>query len=194
MNDYPVDIRDLLTQFDVAEEDARALISNLDDDAGSWRLKADSWSIAECLDHLAIANWVYLLAMEDGASRARANRQMRTKPANPGFVGWLFVKSLEPPVGRRLGAPRAILPVAAVRLSDAFTSFIASQQKVREFLRANAGLELAEARFKNPFVRGIRFSLATGLHVIAAHERRHLWQARKIRESMRAAVRTSESS
>jgi len=29
----------------------------------------------------------------------------------------------------------------------------------------------------NPFIRGVRFSLATGLHVIAAHERRHLWQA-----------------
>jgi hypothetical protein len=38
-------------------------------------------------------------------------------------------------------------------------------------------------RFPNPFVRGVRFSLATGLHVIAAHERRHLWQAWRARRA-----------
>jgi hypothetical protein len=35
--------------------------------------------------------------------------------------------------------------------------------------------------FVNPFIRGVRFSLATGLRVIAAHERRHLWRARNVR-------------
>jgi hypothetical protein len=38
------------------------------------------------------------------------------------------------------------------------------------------------------FIRGIRFSLATGLHVIAAHERRHLWQAWRVREAAERAV------
>lgn len=48
---------------------------------------------------------------------------------------------------------------------------------VRAFLSHNADLDLAGIRFPNPFVRGIRCSVATGLHVIAAHERRHLWRA-----------------
>lgn len=39
-------------------------------------------------------------------------------------------------------------------------------------------------RIPHPFVRGIRFSLATGLHVIAAHERRHLWQAWRVRRAL----------
>jgi hypothetical protein len=43
-------------------------------------------------------------------------------------------------------------------------------------------------RFPNPLVRGLRFSLATGLHVIAAHERRHLWQAWRIRRGMEAGM------
>jgi hypothetical protein len=38
-------------------------------------------------------------------------------------------------------------------------------------------------RFPNPFIRGVRFSLATGLHAIAAHERRHLWQAWRVRRA-----------
>jgi len=35
----------------------------------------------------------------------------------------------------------------------------------------------------------VRFSLATGLHVIAAHERRHLWQAWRVRANAERALR-----
>ncbi len=36
---------------------------------------------------------------------------------------------------------------------------------------------------------GVRFSLATGLHVIVAHEKRHLWQARNVRDQAERAAR-----
>jgi hypothetical protein len=58
---------------------------------------------------------------------------------------------------------------------------MASHADVLAFVRGHADLDLASIGFPNPFVRGIRFSLATGLHVIAAHERRHLWQAWRVR-------------
>ena len=34
---------------------------------------------------------------------------------------------------------------------------------------------------------GVRLSLATGLHVLAAHERRHLWQAWRVRREAERA-------
>jgi len=64
---------------------------------------------------------------------------------------------------------------------------VASQADVCAFLSANADFDLAGVRFPNPFVRGVYFSLATGLHVIAAHERRHLWQAWRVRRAMEQA-------
>ena len=66
--------------------------------------------------------------------------------------------------------------------------FLASQDEVRAFLRRYAGHRSAGVRFPNPFIRGVRFSLATGLHVIAAHERRHLWQAWRVRQAAERAV------
>jgi DinB superfamily len=69
-------------------------------------------------------------------------------------------------------------------LSDAFAAFTTSQNDVRAFLRAYADLDLARVRFPNPFVPGVRFSLATGLHVIISHERRHLWQAWRVRRAL----------
>jgi hypothetical protein len=180
------DIRELQDQLEAAEREAEALVAGLSEEQGTGRAEAGSWSVSECLDHLATANRVYLRAMQEPASRARARGRHRRRPARPGWVGRLFVGSLEPPPRwwSRLKAPRSIRPRAAPPLAETFSSFVASQADVRAFLRAHADLDLAGVRFQNPFVRGIRFSLATGLHVLAAHQRRHLWQAWRVRRTV----------
>jgi hypothetical protein len=179
------DIKDLKDQLDAAERDARALVADLAEERGGWRAETGSWSVAECLDHLTSANRVYLHAMKEPAIRAREQGRFRRGPAAPGFLGRWFVRTMEPPVKApfRMKAPRIIEPRVASSLANAFASFTTSQDEVREFLRAYADLDLAAVRFPNPFVRGIRFSLATGLHVITAHERRHLWQAWRVRRA-----------
>ena len=186
----------LETGLDAAERDARALVSGLSEALGGWRADAGSWSVAECLDHLATANRVYLAAMRPAAERALKAGRWRRRPVRPGLIGGWFVRLLEPPVRPRLRmqAPRQIRPRAAPALADAAAAFFASQREVREFLRRYEGIELAGVRFVNPFVRGIRFSLATGLHVIAAHERRHLLQGWKVRGAAERGVAVSAGS
>jgi DinB superfamily len=155
----------------------------LSETQGEWRAAEGSWSISECLDHLATGNRVYLQAMKAAAIRARGRGRLRRGPAVPGIIGRCFIGMLEPPVKRRfkMKAPRKIRPRAAPPLRDAFEQFLASQAAVRDFLHTYADIDLAHVRFVNPFIRGLRFSLATGLHVIVAHERRHLWQAWRVR-------------
>jgi hypothetical protein len=189
----PTDIQDLEDQLARAERDAEALVRGLSEQQGAWRGEAGSWSVAECLDHLATANRVYLQAMSGAAVRARASGRLRRGPAVPGFIGRWFVRMLEPPVQPRFKskAPRAIRPRTAPPLADAFTAFMSSQQQVRAFLGACADLDLTGVRFPNPFVRGVQFSLATGFNVIAAHERRHLWQAWRVRGAATVDNRTS---
>ena len=163
------------------ERDARALAEGLTEARAAWRAHPGSWSVAECVDHLATANRVYLAAMEPPAARALADGRRRRRPALPGLIGGWFVRTLEPPVKTKMKNPKTITPRTSPPFSDAMAAFLASQQDVRRFLQTYAGLDLASVRFPNPFIPGVRFSLATGLHVIAAHERRHLWQAWNVR-------------
>lgn len=184
------DIHSLEASLDAAEQDARTIVKDLGDDLGGWHPAPDAWSVAQCLDHLAVSNRVYLRAMEGPAARAREQGRLRRGPAVPGIVGRWFVQQLEPPVRprRALRSPRLIVPRPEPALQDAVTSFCASQTDVRAFLHEVADLDLAHVRFPNPFIRGVRFSLATGLHVIVAHERRHLWQAWRVRRAAEAAA------
>lgn len=177
------DIQALHEQYDAVEEDARRLVSGLDEALGSWRERDDSWSVAECLDHLAAGNIIYLEAMQKAAIKARKQGKLRRKPALPGLIGGLFVKQLEPPLKLRMKSPSSIRPRQSPPLQETFAKFIESHQQMTAFLFQNADLDLAGISFVNPFVRMIRFSLATGLHVIPAHERRHLRQAWRVRQN-----------
>lgn len=182
----PADLVLLTDMLDAIDRDLRAVLDGLSDERAAWRANGASWSIAECIDHLATANRVYLAAMTPAAETARAAGRMRRGPATPGLFGGWFARSLEPPVRplRRIPARRKLKPRAAPPLQGALTAFNASQQAVRDFLDTYAGIDLAGVTFPNPIVPGIRFSLATGLHVVASHERRHLWQMWNIRRAL----------
>ena len=182
--ELPPDIRALQDQLEAAARDAKALVAGLSEKLGTTRPEPGSWSVAECLNHLATANREYVAAMKEPATSARTRGTFRRRPAMPGFLGGLFARSLEPPPKSwyKLKSPRKIRPAETSSLAESFTSFITSQADVRAFLRANADLDLAGIRFPNPFIRGFRFSLATGLHAITAHERRHLLQAWRARQ------------
>jgi hypothetical protein len=188
--DLPADLRDLHDQLDAAERDARALVAGCTEEEGTWHPQPGAWSIAECLDHLATGNRVYLAAMQPTAADARARGRWRSRPVKPGFIGQLFLRMFfEPPPASwsRLKAPRAIRPSGSGSLAETFAAFLASQSELRAFVVAHGDLDLTGIRFPNPFIRGVRFSIATGLYLLAAHERRHLWQAWQARRSFEGA-------
>lgn len=184
----PADIRALDEQLAKTGDDAAALVAGLTEESGAWRPAPGAWSVAECLDHLASADRVYLAAMRPAATRARAAGRWRRGPATPGLIGGWFARSLEPPARPllKVKAPRKIRPRHGPPLAAACADHLAAHRDVVAFLHENADLDLARIRFPNPFVPGVRFSLATGLHVIASHERRHLWQAWNVRRGAQA--------
>ena len=133
---HPPDIVALEAALDANERDARSLAADLTEESGRWRSEPGSWSVAECLDHLATGNRVYVHAMQGPAERAAAQKQVRRGPARPGLIGGWFVKTLEPPVTPMFKgkAPRLIRPRISPGLADAFGAFLASQNDVRRFL------------------------------------------------------------
>ena len=55
----------------------------------SSRAETGSWSVAECLDHLASANRVYLHAMSEPAIRAREQGRIQARPSGARIHGAL---------------------------------------------------------------------------------------------------------
>jgi hypothetical protein len=160
--------------------DVRATFEPLDLHQLNWRPTPAAWSAAQCIDHLVQANHQMYLAMsracEPGASRTVWQRL----PALPRIFGRVLITSQAPTGERKFTAPRKATPAASEIDARVVDRFADGQQEMAGFIRALAGRDPARIIMVSPFVRFITYSVLDGLRLIAAHERRHYEQARRV--------------
>lgn len=170
--------------------EAGQIAAPLDDARFNWQPDdGKGWSVGQCLDHLVRTNRCYLDALEEAAgSAARNEGQCDPTPFDPGRVGRWFIGTMEPPVKTKYKAVKKTVPPSRCIKEPTLVAFAGEQQRVIEFVRDSACLDCNSVKFKNPLAYGLRmFNLSTGMLVLAAHERRHLWQARNVLAKMPAA-------
>jgi hypothetical protein len=174
------EVDDLRRQFEQISADADALVATLRDDQFSWRPAPDAWSIAECLDHLNAAATAYLPKLDAGIAEALQRHAHADGPFRHSWAGRLLLRTSEPPSRIRLRSPHVFQPAPGRSRHDVVTTLRTHQVEYIDRLRRANGLDLSRARVTSPVSKWLRFSLGTLFAVIAAHERRHLSQARRI--------------
>lgn len=162
--------------------EAGRIAAPLDEARFNWQPDGGKgWSVGQCLEHLVRSNRLYLDAMED-VTRAAAKEVGRCEPTplEPGRLGRWFIGEMEAPK-RKYTSPKKSQPPSMCMKEATLVAFAGEQQRIIEFVRETACLDCNEIKFKNPFLYGLRtFNLATGMLVLAAHERRHLLQAANV--------------
>lgn len=135
-----------------------------------------------------MTNGVYGEAIQTGLAAARQRGWGRRGPLTPGFFGRKFAEALEPPVKRRTSAPGRITPQTARTRAEIMDSYRAAHDRLRGLLVEAAALDANRATFPNPFVGVLRMKVSSAFHIVAAHDRRHLWQAQQVVDARRAGT------
>jgi hypothetical protein len=175
------DLADCLRQLDAVDADAASLLNGLTEVQFHWSPAESRWSIAQCLVHLAIIGGKYLPLLDETIENARADRLLSRGPFRYGFIERWFVRSTEPPPGIRLRTPPAARPPDDQPLPGVIANFLTTQDEIRKRIRAANGVDLARAKVTSPFIRPLKMGLGPCFEFLAAHERRHLWQAWQVR-------------
>jgi hypothetical protein len=176
----PPDIQ-RIDDLDAADRTAEALAAPLTDAQFTWQPDGGTrWSVGQCLEHLAVANGLYGEAIRKAVDRAALAGWTRKGPLVPGFVGQKFVNSLEPPVKRRGRAPATIRPTSKLTRSDIMLRYREAHDRLRQAARDAAAIDANRTTFRNPFLKVVKVRVSTALHVVSAHDRRHLWQAEQV--------------
>ncbi len=173
------------TALESTVRDALTLAAPLSKEQFHWQPDGGrAWSVAHCLDHLAVAGQTYIEAMSAGVDSALARgAPPRHHPLAPGWLARWFIRQMEPPPKRRLKAPKKILPTANGTKDEIVHRFVESQRTVRRQLADWDDLDLNSIRFKNPYLPILRYQVGAGFLILAAHNRRHVWQARRVLEA-----------
>jgi hypothetical protein len=170
-------------QLSQLTEEVRALLGGLTDAQLNWRPTPERWSIGECLTHLAATADGYLPVLDEGIAHARQSGIKGQGPFRYRWLDRLAVRISEPPPRFRFKSPRAFVPPRPPQTVEGVQrQFLAAQEALRERLRQANGFDLARQRVPSPASRFLSFSLGAAFALLAAHERRHLWQAQRVRD------------
>jgi len=173
--------RRLVSELHAADERATGLAKPLSEQQLNWNPHPGGWSVGQCLEHLCITNEVYLPAIADSLAGRPPGA---VDEITPGWLGRWFIRNYIEPSSetRRARAPKAIAPGRRVD-SSILDRFLSGNQTAREIVRRAGNHDVNRVRFRNPFIPVLRFTVGTGLEIVAKHQRRHLLQAERIIES-----------
>jgi len=168
-------------QFEKVKVEAEELTRGLDEARFNWRPAPDEWSVEECLAHLIIVGNVELRAIETAVEDGRARGVKGLGPFEPGAMERLIIELSRPPARLKFDAPRQFQPLHGQPLTAVIPSFLHLQRQFQIQLERAEGLDLSRVKVATPISRFLRMSLAGMFAQIAAHERRHMEQARRVR-------------
>lgn len=181
------DLRESLAELRAAGAEAEELTSGLTPEQLSWRPGPDAWSITECLDHLVRTGEAYIEVLDEAIEDGRERRLWARGDYRPSLVGRWLPGLLEPPPGLKIPAPRRIRPRPPEpggpppgNGGHPIAAFLDLRKRLARRVVAADDLDIARIRVPSPFVSLLRFDLGSAFRVIAAHERRHLYQARLV--------------
>ena len=164
-------------------QDATGLMSGLTDAQFNWQPAPGRWSMAGCFDHLnKSAAQLFIPKIDAAIARARANGLKSNGPfAYSAFERWC-VKTNDAPPKMRFKAPRRVQPTEGKRLEDVRAEFLRWQDELANRLRDADGLDLSRTKERSP-IPFVKWSLGAFFQLMLAHERRHLFQARQLRQN-----------
>ena len=172
---------ELVSELERQSAQALAIAHDLSEPALNWQPNGGkAWSVAQCLDHLAIMNRMYVKALQDAVANNEDQLEPRQDPIQPsGWFTRLFIRYEEPPPKIKLPAPKKIAPPS--KLTSAVVSdFQGLQKQLADFVREWGEADLGDLRVKDPLFP-LHLTADTQLLIIAAHNRRHLWQAEQVK-------------
>ena len=173
----------LLAELDAADLRAIALAQSLTLNQLNWKPAPGVWSVGQCLEHLAVSNEVYGAAIAEALPGAPAGVADEIRP---GWFARYFIREYIAPTEQRTRhkAPPKIRPVPDVDASI-LQRFLDTNRQARDLVERARSIDVNRMRFRNPFVPLIRFTVGTGLEILAKHEQRHLQQAERVRNDAR---------
>ncbi|HWB86508.1 MAG TPA: DinB family protein [Bryobacteraceae bacterium] len=169
-------------QFQAIADEALQISSGLTEAQFNWRPAEDRWSIEECLAHLIIVGQRELKEIERAVDDAIEKGLTGSGPFSYGFLERTILNKTEPPLGHQYKSPRRFLPLHGQPLTAVIPTFRHLQRQLAQQAERANGLDLARVKVATPILRFMKFGLGFTFAQIAAHERRHLAQARHVRE------------
>jgi len=175
------DLEGVLTEFEGVTEDARSTFGSLTAEQLNWKPGPDSWSIAQCLDHLIRSNEEFYPELDKLVAGTRKNSFWQAWSPLSSIAGSFLVGTLKKD-GNKVKTNQKMTPPSEID-GDIVERFLNHQAEFTEKLGAASSVEWRKVVLTSPFVKIMTYRMDVGLQALIEHEKRHLRQARRVMAS-----------
>ena len=174
-------LAELSKEFEACSERARQMFAAQDESALRQRPPKGGWSVVECVDHLRLTTGEYEAIFQDGFSRAQNGSEPYKRDFKGRFLAWI----MEPPYRMGVKTRPGFEPANLGSAQQVLDAFLESQKVMFERLERANGLALDRTLVESPFKKDFFYNMYSLFHILAAHQRRHLWQAEQALKAIR---------
>jgi len=166
-----------------AKEKVNAELSVLTTKQLNWKPQDASWSIAQCLEHLIISDGLRINIIEKKIyTNFKSGRWEKFNPLK-NFWGSVLITQTQEKVKKKIKAPSLFRPRENEVADDFLTEFNRHHDEI--FLQLNKCIDadLDEVYVTSPISGLVSYSLRNAIVIIIGHERRHINQAIRVKQS-----------
>ena len=147
----------------------------------NWRATPESWSIAQCLDHLIIADSAYfpdLKKITEGTYKMSLWERYSPFTAVNGSI---LKKRLQETVGKKMIAPKSIRPSILKTGLDIIGRYDKNLDTFLEYISNCRDLDINKIVITSPTIKIVTYTLKDAFTFLLTHEHRHINQAIRVK-------------
>ena len=163
---------------------ARKQFEKLSSEQLNWKENQDTWSIAECLEHLNIYANYYLPVIEKQIKKAKKDKSFAGLEAKSTWFGRYSINSISPSNTKKIKTLKHLNPSNSTVEDDVLKRFMDHQEKLKFLITEANILNINKLKIPVEFFKLLKINLGDCFQFLIAHEQRHLNQAKIVKDKM----------
>ena len=175
------DLEGVMNAIKQISDDVNNSFGSLTAEQINWKPAPESWSVAQCLDHLIKSNEEFFPELDGLAAGTRKNTLWQRFSPLSGIAGAFLVNSLKKD-SQKIKTNQKMTPPSDID-GGIVSIFCGHQDELVSKLRATNSADWRRVVLTSPFVKIMTYRMDTGVQAIIEHEKRHVRQAKRVIET-----------
>lgn len=175
-------LQDLVSQYDAMKVAVRTVADDLTEEQFNQRPEKNRWSVGECIEHLNTSYAAYNPIIKNIISCSINDSVNNPDDYKIRLHFKIFCKWLEPPYKMKIKTFDIFTPDERLNKEETTNQFITNTDEFINFIKQSEKVDLKKTIITSPVTDKLKFRLGELFPFMAAHIRRHIWQAESVKK------------
>lgn len=146
----------------------------------NWKPAPETWSIAQCIDHLNVYDKLYLVRFRKVLITGKKLFFARDH-YKPSLLGNYFIRMVDPKIGvQKYQAAPIYLPAQSDIDIDVLAEFTRLQLLLKDMIEKAKRYDIRKNKIYTPVSELVRLRFGDAFIIVVRHDQRHLQQAQRV--------------